>query len=179
MYNAYVLYKHSIAKPVEYREFVLSVLMDLISDKPYKRQRKATPRLTHSDIRLSRYVFHCPTWPSNGSTNHRCVVCKKKPTRGEVAAGYFLERLCCQVGEVFHLLRWVQGIFMYQERVNMFFRLSLKGGIRALNVILMLTILVISSKFSIELYNAVYSEAWTAGTAGDHQKRLSYALPLL
>lgn len=79
LYNAYVLYKHGLRKPMEYRDFMLNVLTALVGEDPVKRS-VSTPRpaTANPDIRFNRDILHCPTWPENGSTNHRCEVCEKR-----------------------------------------------------------------------------------------------------
>ena len=55
------------------------VLTALIGEDPV-RLSVSTPRpaTANPDIRFNRDILHCPTWPENGSTNHRCEVCEKR-----------------------------------------------------------------------------------------------------
>ena len=76
LYNAYVLYKTNelVRKPMEYRDFVLSVFMAWIGSKTFRRTR---PKPAQSnEIRFSREELHCPI--SVGKSDSRCIVCQQK-----------------------------------------------------------------------------------------------------
>lgn len=76
LYNAYVIYKCQVVNPVEFRKFALEVFTDILDRKSFLR--KQNPKTMPDELRFSRDELHCPVWPADGSTNHRCVVCEKK-----------------------------------------------------------------------------------------------------
>lgn len=80
LYNAYVLYRESNPnpKPMEFRDFTLHLLTALVSDVSYRRTTPKRSSSASSEVRFARDTLHCPTWPSDGSKDHRCVVCEKK-----------------------------------------------------------------------------------------------------
>ena len=80
LFNAYVLYKtESLQKDqkfIEFREFALQILNDLVGEGTFRR--KVASQGEPSEVRFTREALHCPLYPADGTTDHRCVVCDKK-----------------------------------------------------------------------------------------------------